>query len=38
VLTSSGYGDGVYPVFATVDPDGRVRELRIVFIGDEADE
>ena len=33
VVTSSGYGDGKYPVFVDVNDDGRVVELRIAFDG-----
>jgi len=33
VVTSSGYGDGNYPVFVDVNEDGRVIELRIAFDG-----
>lgn len=33
VVTSSGYGDGNYPVFVDVNEDGRVVELRIAFDG-----
>ena len=33
VVTSSGYGDGKYPVFVDVNEDGRVVELRIAFDG-----
>lgn len=31
VVTSSGYGDGNYPVYVDVSSDGRVASLRIVF-------
>ncbi len=33
VATSSGYGDGRYPVFVDIDENGRVVELRIAFDG-----
>lgn len=33
VVTTSGYGDGRYPVFVDVNDDGRVVELRIAFDG-----
>ena len=33
VVTSSGYGDGNYPVFVDVNDEGRVVELRIAFDG-----
>jgi hypothetical protein len=33
VVTNSGYGDGVYPVFANIDDkNGRVKSITIVFI------
>jgi len=31
VVTSSGYGDGVYPVYAEKDGNGRVKQVTIVF-------
>jgi len=31
VVTSSGYGDGVYPVYAQKDGNGRVKQVTIVF-------
>lgn len=34
VVAPSGYGDGRYPVYAT-HRDGRIAELRVVFIDDE---
>ena len=34
VCVSSGYGDGVYPVYATFK-DGRVQSVRVVFFGDD---
>ena len=33
VVTSSGYGDGCYPVFVDIDDNDRVIELRISFAG-----
>jgi hypothetical protein len=33
VVTSSGYGDGNYPVFVDINDEGRVIELRIAFDG-----
>jgi hypothetical protein len=39
VVVSTGYGDGVYPVFAEFNDEGRVAKVWIEFIGpdDEAD-
>ena len=34
VCVPSGWGDGVYPVEARKDEDGRIKEVRIVFIKD----
>ena len=31
VVTSSGYGDGVYPVYAEKDGNGRVKQVTILF-------
>lgn len=32
VVSTSGYGDGLYPVYATIDKEsGRIKELKIVF-------
>ena len=36
VLISSGYGDGEYSVEVLKNDEGRVAEVRVVFIGDEA--
>jgi hypothetical protein len=33
--TNAGYGDGVYPVYADIDEDGRVARIVIEFITDE---
>jgi hypothetical protein len=30
--TSSGYGDGLYPVYVKRAPDGRIAEVKIKFI------
>jgi hypothetical protein len=30
--TSSGYGDGLYPVYVKRTPDGRIAEVKIKFI------
>ena len=38
VVTSSGYGDGNYPVFVDVNDEGRVIELRINFDGVDHDD
>ena len=35
VAVSSGYGDGVYPVYATYNDDGRIVKLEVVFDADE---
>lgn len=32
VLVSSGYGDGVYPVYVKHNKEGRISEVKIVFI------
>ena len=31
VVTSSGYGDGVYPVYAQKDGNGRIKQVTITF-------
>lgn len=38
VVTSSGYGDGTYPVIADYTKDGRVKSITVVFIDDDEDE
>jgi hypothetical protein len=40
VVVSTGYGDGVYPVYAEFNDDGRIAKVWVEFIGqdDEADE
>jgi len=38
VCVSSGYGDGVYPVYVTYNSDGRVATATIVFIAEDEDE
>jgi len=38
VCVSSGYGDGIYPVYVTYNEDGRVATATIVFITDDEDE
>lgn len=35
VVFSTGYGDGVYPVYAQFNEDGRVAKIVIDFIGDD---
>jgi hypothetical protein len=38
VVASTGWGDGLYPVYAEVDPtSGRIAALRVVFIEDAED-
>ena len=40
VLVSTGYGDGVYPVYAEFNEEGRIAKVWVEFIGqdDESDE
>jgi hypothetical protein len=39
VVVSTGYGDGVYPVFAEFNDEGRVAKVWVEFLGgDKADE
>lgn len=39
VSVESGYGDGVYPVYATYTEDGRIAKVEVIFIEEEeADE
>ena len=33
ICISSGYGDGVYPVFATYNDEGRIASVTVQFIG-----
>lgn len=35
VVTTSGYGDGLYDVFAKFTKDGSVKEIKVVFLGDD---
>lgn len=35
VVFSTGYGDGLYPVYAHINEDGRVAKVVIDFVGDE---
>lgn len=38
VVVSTGDGDGCYPVYATINKDGRVASVTVEFIGDEEEE
>ena len=38
VAVSTGYGDGCYPVFVKRDPNGRIAEVRVVFVSEEEDD
>lgn len=38
VLVSSGYGDGVYPVFVKKDEDGTVTALKVEFVQEEVED
>ncbi len=38
VSVQTGYGDGTYPVSVRRAPDGRIAEVKVVFISDESDE
>lgn len=38
VTVSTGYGDGSYPVYVRRNSEGRIAEVRVVFISDEEDE
>jgi hypothetical protein len=38
VAVATGYGDGVYPVYAEFDEQGRVAKVCVEFICDDADE
>ncbi len=37
IAISTGYGDGFYPVYIKKNPNGRVAEIRIVFIDDDVE-
>jgi hypothetical protein len=37
VVVSTGWGDGVYPVYATFDDDGRVASVTVEFLAEEDD-
>lgn len=38
VAVSSGYGDGVYPVYAHYNHEGRIERLEVVFVNNDEDE
>lgn len=38
VVVSTGYGDGCYPVYIRKTPEGRVAELKVVFVADGGEE
>lgn len=38
VVVSSGYGDGVYPVYVKHDERGCVAEMKVVFVSDDEDD
>jgi hypothetical protein len=38
VAVSSGYGDGVYPVYAHYNHEGRIERLEVVFSGEDDDD
>lgn len=38
VVASSGYGDGIYPVYATYDYEGTITKLEIEFVYDDEEE
>ena len=38
VAVSSGYGDGVYPVYAHYNHEGRIERLEVVFVPDDEEE
>jgi hypothetical protein len=38
VLVQSGYGDGTYPVYVRKNSEGRIAEVKIVFIGEDEDD
>lgn len=38
VAVSSGYGDGVYPVYAHYNDDGRIVRMEVVFSGEDEDD
>lgn len=38
VVVTSGYGDGVYPVYVKHDDRGVIAELKVVFVSDDEDD
>lgn len=38
VVFSTGYGDGLYPVYALINDEGRIEKVVIDFVGDSYDE
>lgn len=38
VVVSTGYGDGVYPVYAEFNDEGRVAKVWVDFLGEDEDE
>jgi hypothetical protein len=38
VVVSTGYGDGVYPVYAEINEEGRIARIMVEFISDEEEE
>jgi hypothetical protein len=37
MVVSTGYGDGVYPVYAEFNSEGRIARVSVVFIGQDVD-
>lgn len=37
VVVDTGYGDGVYPVYVKRNAEGRIAEVRVVFISEDED-
>lgn len=37
-VVSTGYGDGMYPVFVTLNDEGRVAKVEVVFVEEDDDE
>ena len=35
VVVSTGYGDGLYPVFVEVNKEGRIKSVTVEFIGED---
>ena len=38
IIVESGYGDGCYPAYVKYDDNGRVSEVKVVFVADEKDD